>query len=127
MPFCSPPLYAQSTVEKNIIITLFRLRNEHKADSAGAYLADTVAVYMKNLRNVPKAVVVNSDKQFWKQHPHNKFEITAPISLEKKIEYTQVTIYGKEYLDGVHYQKERIEIRLNQQQKIIYYRGFHVK
>jgi hypothetical protein len=103
------------------------LRNEHKADSAGLYFADTIAVYMKNLRNVPKTVVVNSDKQFWKKHPHNKFEITAPILIERKKDYAKATIYGKEYLDGVHYQKERIEIRLNYQQKIIYYRGFHVK
>jgi hypothetical protein len=125
--WCHPPLQAQLVDEKNIIVALFRLRNEHNAVAAGHFFADTVAVYMKNLRNVPKAVVVNSDKTFWKNHPRNRFQITAPIIIETKKEYTKATIYGNEYLDGLHFQKERIEIRLNGQQKIYYYRGFLIR
>lgn len=40
--------------EIKIVHKLFRLRNEHKADSAEQYFADTVLVYMKYLRNVSK-------------------------------------------------------------------------
>lgn len=110
--------------ELEIVHDLFRLRNEHKADSAEKYFADTVAVYMKFLRNVPKQKVTQSDKQFWKAHPQNKFEITAPVKIVSSGSITIATIYGKEYLDGMSFQKERIEIRFNRQKKIYYYRGY---
>ena len=110
--------------ELEIVHDLFRLRNEHKADSAALYFADTVAVYMKYLRNVPKQKITQSDKQFLKAHPLNKFEITAPIKIVSSGGITIATIYGKEYLDGTSFQKERIEIRFNQLKKIYYYRGF---
>ena len=110
--------------ELEIVHDLFRLRNEHKADSAALYFADTVAVYMKYLRDVPKQKITQSDKQFWKAHPLNKFEITAPIKIVSSGGITIATIYGKEYLDGTSFQKERIEIRFNQLKKIYYYRGF---
>lgn len=110
--------------ELEIVHDLFRLRNEHKADSAEKYFADTVAVYMKFLRNVPKQKVTQSDKQFWKTHPQNKFEITAPVKIVSSGGITIATIYGKEYLDGMSFQKERIEIRFNRQKKIYYYRGY---
>ncbi|HPG11460.1 MAG TPA: hypothetical protein PLU37_08025, partial [Chitinophagaceae bacterium] len=91
--------------ELEIVHDLFRLRNEHKADSAALYFADTVAVYMKYLRDVPKQKITQSDKQFWKAHPLNKFEITAPIKIVSSGGITIATIYGKEYLDGTSFQK----------------------
>lgn len=113
--------------EKEIILELFRLRNEHKADSAALYFADTVKVYMKYLRNVPKSRIAESDKQFWKQHPRNRFEITAPVQLNTKKGVVVAIIFGKEYLDGKSFINERIEIRFNKRQKIFFYRGFIVK
>lgn len=113
--------------EKEIVLELFRLRNEHKADSAALYFADTVQVYMKYLRNVPKSRIAEADKEFWKQHPRNRFEITAPILLNLKNGIVIATIFGNEYLDGNSYVKERIEIRFNRQKKIYYYRGFLVR
>lgn len=113
--------------EKEIIYDLFRLRNEHKADSAELYFADTVKVYMKYLRNVPKRVITQSDKQFWKQHPRNRFEITEPVQIMTKTGITIAIIIGKEYLDGTHFQREKIEIRFNRDKKIFYYRGFRLK
>jgi hypothetical protein len=113
--------------EKEIVLELFRLRNEHKADSAALYFADTVLVYMKYLRNVPRSSIAETDKQFWKQHPRNRFEITAPVLVNSKNGIVIATIFGKEYLDGTSYIKERIEIRFNRRQKIYYYRGFLVR
>ena len=69
------PEYKQERVEIKLVNELFRLRNEHKADSAELYFADTVQVYMKYMRNVPKKKITQSDKSFWKAHPKNKFEI----------------------------------------------------
>ncbi|MBK8952905.1 MAG: hypothetical protein IPM85_12100 [Chitinophagaceae bacterium] len=109
--------------EREIVYDLFRLRNEHKADSAEGYLADTVQVYMKNLRNVPRRIVTMSDKTFWKAHPGNRFEITVPVQLTTKAGITTAIVVGKEYLDGTTFQYERIEIRFNRSKKIYYYRG----
>lgn len=110
--------------EQEIVYDLFRLRNEHKADSAELYFADTVQVYMKYLRNVPRRTVTRSDKQFWKDHPGNRFEMTAPVQVTNKGGITTVIVVGKEYLDGTTFQKERIEIRFNRNKKIFYYRGY---
>lgn len=118
---------AQTMDAKAIVLDLFRLRNEHKADSAERYFADTVKVYMKTLRNVPKSAITKSDKQFWKQHPRNKFEITSPLGMSTVGGITTIILYGKEYTDGTSFVKEKIEIRLNRQNKIFYYRGFLVK
>jgi hypothetical protein len=111
--------------EEKIVLELFRLRNEHKADSAERYYADTVKVYMKYLRNVPKAAVTRSDKQFWKQHPRNKFEIIRPVQVKLSASGATVIIYGKEYLDGIGFKYEKIEIRLNRDRKIYYYRAYN--
>jgi len=113
--------------EKEIVYDLFRLRNEQKADSAEMYFADTVQVYMKYLRNVPKQKITQSDKQFWKLHPRNRFEITEPVQITTKAGVTIATITGKEYLDGTSWQKEKIEIRFNRDKKIYYFRGFKLK
>lgn len=113
--------------EKEIVYDLFRLRNEHKADSAEMYFADTVEVYMKYLRNVPKQTITKNDKQFWKQHPGNRFEITEPVQVTVKAGTVTAIIIGKEYLDGTSWQKEKIEIRFNREKKIYYYRGFRLK
>lgn len=104
--------------EKEIVYDLFRLRNEHKADSAEMYFADTVQVYMKYLRNVPKQKITQSDKQFWKQHPRNRFEITGPVQITTKAGTAIAIVIGKEYLDGTGYQREKIEIRFNREKKI---------
>ena len=64
----------QARIEITIVNELFRLRNEHKADSAELLYADTVMVYMKYLRNIPRRVITKADKSFWKAHPKNKFE-----------------------------------------------------
>ncbi|MCY7311499.1 MAG: hypothetical protein LH619_12030, partial [Chitinophagaceae bacterium] len=73
----------QEKAEMKIVYELFRLRNEHKADSAEQYYADTVRVYMKYLRNIPRKLITRSDKSFWKAHPKNKFEITAPVQIAR--------------------------------------------
>ena|SRR5687768_1251289 len=117
----------QDRIEIKIVQELFRLRNEHKADSAEQYFADTVLVYMKYLKNVPKEMITSSDKSFWKAHPGNKFEITAPIQITVAPGSTIATIFGKEYLDGGSFQYEKIEIRFDRDKKINYFRGFNWK
>lgn len=118
---------AQERAEVKIIQELFRLRNEHKADSAEQYFADTVRVYMKYLRNVPKEKITQSDKSFWKAHPRNKFEMTAPVSIINRAGVTTAIIVGKEYLDGTSFQYERIEITFDRNKKINSFRGFSLK
>lgn len=115
----------QQRTELQIIHDLFRLRNEHKADSAEQYYADTVKVYMKYLRNIPKKKITQSDKGFWKAHPGNKFEIVKPVQIIQKTGVTTAIIYGKEYLDGKEFMYEKIEIRFDRNKKINYYRGFN--
>ncbi len=117
----------QERVEIKIVHDLFRLRNEHKADSAERYFADTVQVYMKYMRNVPRQKITQSDKSFWKAHPKNRFEMTEPVKITDKAGITTATIIGKEYLDGSDYKYERIEIKFNRNKKIFSYRGFNIK
>jgi mevalonate kinase len=113
--------------EEEIVRDLFRLRNEHKADSAEQYFADTVKVYMKYLKNVPKKKITQSDKSFWKAHPKNKFEITEPIRITYGAGSSTAIIIGKEYLDGLSFQYEKIEIVFDRNKKIISFRGFNWK
>lgn len=127
IPGTLPPALAQEREEIKIVYELFRLRNEHKADSAELYFADTVLVYMKYLRNVPKKKITESDKSFWKAHPKNKFEITAPVQITVLAGITTATIFGKEYLDGTAFQYERIEIKFDRNKKINSFRGFALK
>lgn len=117
----------QQRVEIKIVHELFRLRNEHKADSAEQYFADTVLVYMKYLRNIPRKIITQADKNFWKAHPKNKFEITAPVQIKDVAGITTVTLFGKEYLDGTSFQYEKIEIRFDGDKKINYFRGVNLK
>lgn len=119
-------LPAQEQEEVSLIRTLYRLRNEHKADSAGIFFADTVVRYMKYLKNVPRSAVVASDKAFWKAHPGNRFEITGPVSIEQRNGQTVGVLTGKEYLDGSSFRRERIEIIFNRNKKIISFRGFNI-
>ena len=121
------PEKEQERVEIRIVNELFRLRNEHKADSVEQYFADTVKVYMKYLRNVPRKTITQSDRSFWKAHPNNKFEITAPLQIRDVAGITTVTVFGKEYPDGINFQYERIEIRFDRNKKINYFRGFKWK
>lgn len=113
----------QERPEIKIVHELFRLRNDHKADSAEQYFADTVLVYMKYLRNVPKKIITQADKSFWAVHPKNKFEITAPIQITTVGDIITAIIYGKEYLDGKDFQYEKIEIKFDGNKKINYFRG----
>jgi len=117
----------QEKTEMKIVYELFRLRNEHKADSAEQYYADTVRVYMKYLRNIPRKLITRSDKSFWKAHPKNKFEITAPVQIARVAGITIATVFGKEYLDGSTFQFEKIEIKFDRNKKIYSYRGFKWK
>jgi len=117
----------QEKAEMKIVYELFRLRNEHKADSAEQYYADTVRVYMKYLRNIPRKLITRSDKSFWKAHPKNKFEITAPVQIARVAGITIATVFGKEYLDGSTFQFEKIEIKFDRNKKIYSYRGFKWK
>lgn len=119
--------HKQERIEIKIVHELFRLRNEHKADSAEQYFTDTVAVYMKYLRNIPKKVITKSDKSFWKAHPKNKFEITVPVQIKEVAGITTAIIIGKEYLDGKGFIYERIEIKFNRDKKIYSFRGFKLK
>jgi len=117
----------QEKTEMKIVYELFRLRNEHKADSAEQYYADTVRVYMKYLRNIPRKLITRSDKSFWKAHPKNKFEITAPVQIARVAGITIATVFGKEYLDGSTFPYEKIEIKFDRNKKIYSYRGFKWK
>lgn len=121
------PEKKQERVEIKIVNELFRLRNEHKADSAEQYFADTVLVYMKYLRNISKKIITQSDKNFWKAHPKNKFEMTAPVQITTMSGITTAIVFGKEYLDGVAFQYEKIEIKFDRNKKINYLRGFKWK
>ena len=118
------PAQAQERKEIKIVEELFRLRNEHKADSAEQYYADTVLVYMKYLKNIPRKIISQSDKSFWRTHPKNKFEITAPIKLIEVSGVITVTVIGKEYLDGKKFQREKIEIKFDKKGRIYSFRGF---
>ena len=117
----------QERAELKIVHELFRLRNEHKADSAEQYFADTVLVYMKYLRNVTKETITKLDRSFFKSHPKNKFEMTTPVQLITKSGITSAIIIGKEYLDGKDPQYERIEIKFDRDKKINYFRAAKLK
>ena len=119
--------WQQERTEILLVQDLFRLRNGHKADSAEQYFADTVKVYMKYLRNVPKKKITQSDNKFWKAHPKNKFEMTEPVRLITRDGATTAIIVGKEYLDGANFQYERIEIVFDRDRKIVSFRGFKLK
>ncbi|HEV7782416.1 MAG TPA: hypothetical protein VGO58_14175 [Chitinophagaceae bacterium] len=114
---------AQEVPEIKIVKELFRLRNEGKADSAEQYFADTVKVYMKTLRNVPKQTITRLDRIFFKSHPKNKFEMTAPVEITTKEGIVTAIIIGKEYLDGTSFKYERIEIKFDRNRKINYFRA----
>lgn len=115
---------AQERREIKIVHELFRLRNEHKADSAEHYYADTVLVYMKYLKNIPRRIITRYDKSFWRTHPQNKFEIIDPVQLTKAAGVITATIIGKEYLDGKTFQYEKIEIKFDKDGRIFSFRGF---
>lgn len=123
----TPPRNLQEPVQIKIVHELFRLRNEHKADSAEKLFADTVLVYMKYLRNVPKQTITRSDKTFWKAHPGNRFEMTAPVEIRTVSGIITAIITGKEYLGGKTYKMERIEIKFDRYNKINSFRGFNLK
>jgi len=117
----------QERPEIKIVHELFRLRNEQKADSAEQYFADTVLVYMKDLRNVPKQTITRLDKIFFKSHPKNKFEMTTPVEITTKDGIITAIIMGKEYLDGTTFKYERIEIKFDRNRKVNYFRAFKWK
>ncbi len=117
----------QEPVEKKIVHELFRLRNEGKPDSAEQYYADTVLVYMKTLRNVPKQTITRLDRIFFKAHPKNKFEMTKPVEIVTKDGIVCAILIGKEYLDGTTFKYERIEIRFDRNRKINYFRAANIK
>ncbi len=121
------PEKKQERIEIKIVHELFRLRNEHKADSAEQYFADTVLVYMKDLRNVPKQTITRLDKSFFKSHPKNKFEMITPVELSTKDGIVTAIIIGKEYMDGTTFKYERIEIKFDRKRKINYFRAFKWK
>jgi hypothetical protein len=110
-----------------IINELFRLRNEHKADSLEKFYSDIVLAYMKYLRNVPRKEITRSDKQFWKRHPKNKFVMTSPVQIKVEAGITKAIVIGKEYPDGSNYQYERIEIKFDRNKKINSFRAVNIK
>ncbi len=121
------PAPVQERTEKEMVYELFRLRNEHKADSAEQYYADIVQVYMKHFRNVSRQTITKSDKAFFKAHPKYKFEITEPVQVTIVAGVTKATIIGKEYLDGKDIIHEKIELRFDRNKKIIYFRAVILK
>jgi hypothetical protein len=82
---------------------------------------------MRYLRNIPRKKITEVDRVFWKAHPKNRFEITQPVKIELKSGESTAIIFGKEYLDGTSFKKERIEIKFNRDRKIISFRGFNTK
>lgn len=119
--------FVQQGEEVRIVHELFRLRNEQKADSAEQYFADTVKVYMKYLRNVPKQTITRLDKVFFQSYPKNKFVMTKPVQVITKRGITSAIIIGKEYLKGTTFKYERIEIRFDRNRKIDYFRAANIK
>ena len=117
----------QEAPESKILRELFRLRNEGKPDSAEHYYADTVLVYMKTLRNIPKQTITKLDRAFFKNHPKNKFEMTSSIDLSTKNGIVTAIFVGKEYLDGTSFKYEKIEIRFDRKGKINYFRAYNIK
>ncbi len=113
--------------EIKIIHELFRLRNEHKVDSAEMLYADTVLVYMKTLRNISRKKITELDREFWKRHPKYYFEITQPVKVSDKNGTATAIIFGKEFLDGKSFIKERIEIKFDRNRKINFFRGYIIK
>lgn len=125
---CFGSMHAKAQREElEIIQELFRLRNEHKADSVEKLYSDTVLIYMKFLKNIPRKKITQVDKLFWKMHPANKFEITGPVQIKTIKGIVTAVIFGKEYLDGISFKKERIEITFDRNKKINSFRGFSVK
>jgi hypothetical protein len=122
-----PKKPVQEVPEIKIVNELFRLRNQGKADSAEQYFADTVLVYMKTLRNVPKQTITRLDRVFFKNHPKNRFEMTTPITVTTKNGIVTASFIGKEYLDGTSFKYEKIEIRFDRHRKINYFRAFNWK
>lgn len=120
------PALAQERKEIKIVQDLFRLRNEHKADSAELYYADTVLTYMKYLKNIPRRIITRYDKSFWRAHPQNKFEIIDPVQVTKAAGVITATIIGKEYLDGKTFKYEKIEIKFDKNSRIYSFRGFKI-
>jgi hypothetical protein len=124
--YVMPALLPQQP-EVQTIHELFRLRNQHKADSAALLFADTVKVYMKYLRNVSRKKIAEVDRDFWKAHPKNKFEMTEPVKIKNKDGIKTAIIYGKEFLDGKDFKKERIEITFDRSGKISAFRGYSIQ
>jgi hypothetical protein len=56
---------------KALTETYLALRKAHKADSLEGLYADTVSQYFKNLQYVPKRVITESDRRFWRRFPWN--------------------------------------------------------
>jgi hypothetical protein len=117
----------QEREELKIVHELFRLRNQGKPDSCEQLYSDTVKVYMRYLRNVPKQTITRLDRQFFKAHPKNKFEIIKPVEIIVKDGTTCAIIVGKEYLDGTSFKYERIELRFDSKKKINYFRAANIK
>ena len=108
----------------SIVTGLFRLRNEHKADSIEKLYSDTLLTYFKYLKNISKKEVTKSDKHYWATITKDKFIITEPVQIISDSSQTKAIIIGKQYQDGKVFLNERVEIQFDSNKKINSIRGF---
>jgi hypothetical protein len=109
----------------SIVTELFRLRNEHKADSIELLYSDTVKSYFKNLKNVSKNIITKSDKQYWTKYKSDNFNITDPIQIVIDSLGDKAIVKGRQCYDEKRCYDEIVEIGFDLTKKINYVRAFY--
>jgi hypothetical protein len=108
----------------SIVTELFRLRNEHKADTIEKLYSDTLLTYFKYFKNVSKKEVTKSDKHYWATFSKDKFIFTEPVQIILDSSQTKAVVIGKQYQDGTNFLNERVEIQFDKHRKINSVRAF---
>lgn len=111
----------------SIVTKYFGFRNEHKADSAESLYADTVISYFKNLKNISKATITASDKQYWAKYKADNFLITDPIQIILNYAGDRAIVKGRQCFDEQKCFDEFVEIHFEANKKINYVRAFFDK
>jgi len=110
-----------------IVTKLFRLRNEHKADSIELLYSDTVKSYLKNLKNISKNIITKSDKHYWAKYKSDNFIITDPIQIIMNSLGDKAIVKGRQCYDEKRCYDEIVEIGFDSTRKINYVRAFYDK
>ncbi|MDJ1470265.1 hypothetical protein [Xanthocytophaga flava] len=111
----------------SIINNILYFRSKHQADSIESFLSDTVKSYFKNLKNVPKEKITDSDKRYWSHFPDDKFIITEPIQVLTNLSSEKAIIKGRQCYNSQNCKDEIVEIHFDEQKKINYVRAFYAK